>query len=284
MSDLWRGHFHRRQWTEAQLEERARAKAAESAGAGWKLVQPRFERVVGRPAAARHRVVRDRPRTRAQVTRCCTACSCCLDSRSAASADAAAPAAHRSDGDARLEGLVPAGPAFRGRHPPEHGRRHCGDASMSWPTASPCAPNSICSPAEPCDCMFPVGPAERVGSASRPSTGAPQRREISIAQSESPLLGVGAGSGRPGATRRVSCGRTQRGRSAAQRLGLLEHRCAGPGRTNAALLSINASSARCSAFRVMWPHRGGEHRSPGTPPAGRRGRMWRACVDERRHR
>ncbi len=48
------------------------------------LVQPRLERMVGGPAAVGHRLVRDRARTCDQVTRCCIACSCCLDSRFAA--------------------------------------------------------------------------------------------------------------------------------------------------------------------------------------------------------
>ena len=71
---LRRGYLHRRQGAEAQLEERARAEARQPAGGGWQLVQPRFERLVGRQASARHRVVRDRPRARAQVTRPCAAC------------------------------------------------------------------------------------------------------------------------------------------------------------------------------------------------------------------
>ena len=53
--------------------------------AGWQLVQSRFERVVGRQAAARHRVVRDRPRTRAQVTRCLHRLLLLLDLHCAAS-------------------------------------------------------------------------------------------------------------------------------------------------------------------------------------------------------
>ena len=49
--------LHRRQGAEAQLEERARAEAGQPAGRGRHLGQPRFERLVGRQAAARHRVV-----------------------------------------------------------------------------------------------------------------------------------------------------------------------------------------------------------------------------------
>jgi hypothetical protein len=43
----------------------------------------------------------------------------------------------------------------------------------------------------------PVGPAARVVVSVRPSTGATQRRELSLSQSESPLLGVGLAAGGP---------------------------------------------------------------------------------------
>ena len=190
-------------------------------------------------------------------------------------------AAHRPDGDARLEGLVPPGPVLRSRHPSERRRRHCGNARGGGrPPVRAHRARVAARPNRATAASRWVRPTES-WSASVRLPGHWSGVSIGIARSESPLLGVGL----------VAGGAVQLEGFHAVALTADDLPRNASAYSSIDALILDAPTLACSrstptrraarARRGMWPHRGAEHRCPSTPPAGRRGRMQRPIADER---